>query len=85
MNDSTPWQGMQFGIFSVSDITQNPTNGSTPSEASKIRDTVTVAKHAEQVGLDVEDEPGRPAAYARQCLVDDLGACPRYGAGDELK
>src|SRR3954447_9961171 len=44
---------MQFGIFTVSDITEDPTTGRTPSEAEKIRDTITLAKHAEEVGLDV--------------------------------
>lgn len=44
---------MQFGIFTVSDITQDPTTGHTPSEAERIRATVTIAKHAEAVGLDV--------------------------------
>ncbi|MFB8892557.1 LLM class flavin-dependent oxidoreductase [Microbacterium plantarum] len=44
---------MQFGIFSVSDITADPTTGHTPSEAEKIRASVTIAKHAEDVGLDV--------------------------------
>ncbi len=53
MNDTTTWPAMQFGLFSVSDITQDPTTGTTPSEAEKIRDTITIAKHAEEVGLDV--------------------------------
>ncbi|MDT0186222.1 LLM class flavin-dependent oxidoreductase [Microbacterium sp. ARD31] len=44
---------MQFGIFTVSDITQDPTTGRTLSEAEKIRDTITIARHAEDVGLDV--------------------------------
>ncbi|HLU62931.1 MAG TPA: LLM class flavin-dependent oxidoreductase [Protaetiibacter sp.] len=44
---------MQFGIFSVSDITRDPTTGRTPSEAERIRDIVTIAKHVEEVGLDV--------------------------------
>lgn len=44
---------MQFGIFTVSDITQDPTTGHTPSEAERIRATLTIAKHAEEVGLDV--------------------------------
>jgi len=52
--DQTPtWPGMQFGIFTVSDITQDPTTGQTPSEAERIRATITIAEHAEQVGLDV--------------------------------
>lgn len=53
MSDSTTWAGMQFGIFTVSDITEDPTDGTTLSEAEKIRNTITVAKHAEEVGLDV--------------------------------
>ncbi|WP_353809487.1 LLM class flavin-dependent oxidoreductase [Agromyces sp. SYSU T00194] len=44
---------MQFGIFTVSDITQDPTTGRTPSEAERIRATLIIAKHAEEVGLDV--------------------------------
>lgn len=44
---------MQFGIFSVSDITTDPTTGRTPTEAQRIKDIVTIAKHAEQAGLDV--------------------------------
>ena len=44
---------MQFGIFSVSDITTDPTNGRTPSEAERIQAVVTIAKKAEEVGLDV--------------------------------
>src|SRR5688572_24336365 len=44
---------MQFGIFSVSDITTDPTTGHTPSEAERIKNIVTIAKHAEEVGLDV--------------------------------
>ena len=44
---------MQFGIFTVTDITQDPTNGRTPSEHERIKGTVAIAKHAEEVGLDV--------------------------------
>ncbi|WP_396652817.1 LLM class flavin-dependent oxidoreductase [Microbacterium sp. Marseille-Q6965] len=44
---------MQFGLFSVSDITRNPVTGYTPSEAERIRDIVTIATHAEEAGLDV--------------------------------
>ncbi|WP_460817276.1 LLM class flavin-dependent oxidoreductase [Microbacterium petrolearium] len=44
---------MQFGLFSVSDITRDPVTGYTPSEAERIRDIVTIAKHAEEAGLDV--------------------------------
>src|SRR5690606_14899120 len=52
-HSSDPQSGMQFGIMSVSDITQDPTTGVTPSEAERIQAVVTIAKHAEDVGLDV--------------------------------
>ena len=53
-NTSTPnWPGMQFGVMTVSDITQDPTTGKTPSEAQRIKDTLTIAQHTEEVGLDV--------------------------------
>ncbi|HWR85039.1 MAG TPA: LLM class flavin-dependent oxidoreductase [Rhodoglobus sp.] len=44
---------MQFGIFTVSDITADPTNGVTPSEHERITAVVAIAKKAEEVGLDV--------------------------------
>ena len=44
---------MQFGIFSVSDITPDPTTGRTPTEAERIKACSTIAKKAEEVGLDV--------------------------------
>ncbi|WP_447944179.1 LLM class flavin-dependent oxidoreductase [Microbacterium aurum] len=44
---------MQFGIMTVSDITQDPISGHTPSEAERIQASVTIATHAEEVGLDV--------------------------------
>ncbi|MBN9791492.1 5,10-methylene tetrahydromethanopterin reductase [Pseudonocardia sp. TMWB2A] len=44
---------MQFGVFTVSDITPDPTTGRTPTEAQRIQDVLTIAKHADQVGLDV--------------------------------
>ena len=53
MSETTPWSGMQFGLMSVSDITRDPTTGYTPSEAERIRDVVTIARHAEEAGLDV--------------------------------
>ncbi len=46
-------QAMQFGLFSVSDITTDPTTGRTPSEAERIRDILKIAVHAEDAGLDV--------------------------------
>ncbi len=55
MSENTPAgpQQMQFGIMTVSDITQDPISGHTPSEAERIQASVTIAKHAEEVDLDV--------------------------------
>ncbi|QCR20845.1 LLM class flavin-dependent oxidoreductase [Agrococcus sp. SGAir0287] len=44
---------MQFGIFTVSDITRDPTTGRTPTEAKRIQDVLAIARKAEEVGLDV--------------------------------
>jgi len=44
---------MQFGIFSVSDITRNAVSGHTPSEAERIDSIVRIAQKADEVGLDV--------------------------------
>lgn len=44
---------MQFGIFSVGDVTEDPTTGRTPTEHERIRATVAIARKAEEVGLDV--------------------------------
>ena len=45
--------GMQFGIFTVGDVTGDPTTGMTPSEAERLKATVQIALKAEEVGLDV--------------------------------
>ncbi|WP_329106089.1 LLM class flavin-dependent oxidoreductase [Micromonospora sp. NBC_01699] len=44
---------MQFGIFTVGDVTTDPTTGRTPTEAERIKAMVTIALKAEEVGLDV--------------------------------
>jgi putative FMN-dependent luciferase-like monooxygenase len=44
---------MQFGIFSVGDVTPDPTTGRTPTEAERIKAMVAIALKAEEVGLDV--------------------------------
>src|SRR5687768_438769 len=44
---------MQFGIFSVGDVTADPTTGRTPSEHERIQAMVAIALKAEEVGLDV--------------------------------
>ena len=44
---------MQFGIFTVGDVTMDPTTGRTPTEHERIQATVAIAKKAEDIGLDV--------------------------------
>ncbi|MBK5247988.1 MAG: LLM class flavin-dependent oxidoreductase [Actinomycetales bacterium] len=44
---------MQFGIFTVGDITMDPTTGRAPTEHERIQAIMTIAQHAEDVGLDV--------------------------------
>lgn len=44
---------MEFGVFTVSDITRDPTTGYTPSEAERIDAAVAIAKKTEEVGMDV--------------------------------
>ena len=44
---------MQLGIFTVGDVTPDPTTGRTPTEHERIKATIEIAKKAEEVGLDV--------------------------------
>jgi len=44
---------IQFGVFSVGDVTTDPTNGSTPSEHERIKAILRIAEKVEEVGLDV--------------------------------
>ena len=44
---------MQFGVFTVGDVTTDPTTGRTPSENERIKNTVEIARKAEEIGLDV--------------------------------
>ena len=44
---------MQFGIFSVGDVTVDPTTGRAPSEHERIKAQVEIALKADEVGLDV--------------------------------
>jgi putative FMN-dependent luciferase-like monooxygenase len=44
---------MQFGIFTVGDVTPDPTTQRTPTEAERIKAMVAIALKAEEVELDV--------------------------------
>ncbi len=49
MNES----GMQFGIFTVGDVTEDPTTGQTPTEHERIKNILTIAQKVEEVGMEV--------------------------------
>ncbi|MFC6706245.1 LLM class flavin-dependent oxidoreductase [Flexivirga alba] len=44
---------MQFGVFTIGDVTTDPTTGHTVTEAERVQSMVAIAKKAEEVGLDV--------------------------------
>ncbi len=44
---------MQFGIFSVGDVTTDPTTGRAPDDTEQVRSMLTIARHADEAGLDV--------------------------------
>src|SRR3977135_2492272 len=44
---------MQFGVFTVGDVTPDPTTAQVPSEHERIKSMVAIAVKAEEVGLDV--------------------------------
>src|SRR4051795_6944132 len=44
---------MQFGVFTVGDVTTDPTTGRAPTEHERIKAMVAIARKAEEVGLDV--------------------------------
>ncbi|MEU2389490.1 LLM class flavin-dependent oxidoreductase [Streptomyces sp. NPDC007369] len=44
---------MQFGIFTVGDVTADPTTGRAPGEHERIKAMLAIAQKAEEVGLDV--------------------------------
>ncbi|GAA4111913.1 LLM class flavin-dependent oxidoreductase [Enteractinococcus coprophilus] len=44
---------MQFGVFTIGDITPDPHTGKAPSEHQRIKDTIKIAQHAEQAGFEV--------------------------------
>ncbi|GAA3032283.1 LLM class flavin-dependent oxidoreductase [Kitasatospora albolonga] len=44
---------MQFGLFTVGDLTADPSTGRPPTEQERTRATVAIARKVEEVGLDV--------------------------------
>ena len=44
---------VEIGVFSVGDITMDPTTGRAPTEAERLQAMVAIAKKTEEVGLDV--------------------------------
>ena len=44
---------MQFGVYTVGDVTPDPTTGRAPTEGERIKAIVTIAQKVEEAGLDV--------------------------------
>jgi putative FMN-dependent luciferase-like monooxygenase len=44
---------VQVGIFSVGDVTPDPFTGRAPDDTERVRSMLTIARHADQAGLDV--------------------------------
>jgi putative FMN-dependent luciferase-like monooxygenase len=44
---------MQFGIFSIGDVSTDPQTGHTPSESTRLENMAALAVHAEEAGFDV--------------------------------
>ena len=79
---------MQFGIFTVGDVTTDPTTGRTPTEHERIKAMVAIAMKAEEVGLDVfatgehHNPPFVPSSPDRRCSATSPrrpsgSSCPR--------
>src|SRR5215207_7694074 len=49
----TEESAMQFAVFSVGDVTTDPTTGRTPGEGERVKAVLAIAEKAEEVGLDV--------------------------------
>ncbi|BAS17456.1 luciferase [Arthrobacter sp. Hiyo8] len=57
---------MEIGVFSVSDITTDPTTGHTPTENERIKAAVAIAKKVEEIGMDVYaigEHHNRPSSH----------------------
>jgi hypothetical protein len=50
---------MQFGIFTVGDVTTDPTTGRTPTEHERTKSMVTIARKAEVQLLVILSKPSR--------------------------
>ena len=42
---------MQLGVFTIGDVTRDPTTGRTPTENERIKATVAMARKAEELGM----------------------------------
>ena len=60
---------MQFGIFTVGDVTMDPTAGLTPTDGERIDAITQIALKAEEVGLDGYGIEGDAAALAAQTFA----------------
>ena len=69
---------MQLGIFSVGDVTTDPTTGRTPTEHERIRAQVAIALKAEEIGLDMQQ-------YDADYASDEVAARVQRDVDDGLE
>ena len=67
---------MQFGIFTVGDVTPDPTNGREPTEHERIKAIVAIARKAEEVGLVVLGHRDSGSSLAVGLIVAEEAPCP---------
>ena len=72
---------MQFGVFSVGDLTPDPNTGRVPPEYERIKAMVAIALKTEEVGLDVfatgeHHNPPFVARRPRPCSLMSRRALP---------
>ena len=73
---------MQFGVFTVGDVTPDPTTGGTPTEHERIKAMIRLATKAEEIGLDVfaTGEHHNPP-FVPSSPTTMLGRFEHYGHG----
>lgn len=80
---------MQFGIFTVGDVTADPTTGRAPGEHERIKAMLAIAQKAEEVGLDVfatgehHNPPFVPSSPTTMLGYRQLGQCSALRGGRE--
>ena len=76
---------MQFGVFSVGDVTRDPVSGDTPSEHERIKALTNLAVKTEEVGFDVFARRMISKQHAVDFPEPNGPRMPRTNASDRMK